>query len=35
MVLFHHANRSLGTMDSEAMRAAEPDPDGEPREGAS
>ena len=28
MVLFHHANRSLGTMDSEAMRAAEPEGDG-------
>ena len=24
MVLFHHANRSLGTMDPEDMRAAEP-----------
>jgi multicomponent Na+:H+ antiporter subunit C len=25
MVLFHHANRSLGTMDSDAMRSAEPE----------
>ena len=24
MVLFHHAYRSLGTMDTDAMRAAEP-----------
>ena len=26
MVLFHHANRSLGTMDPEAMRVAESEP---------
>ena len=26
MVLFHHAHRSLGTMDTDAMRTAEPLP---------
>ncbi len=34
MVLFHHANRSLGTMDPEAMRVAEPVPDVPPGKGA-
>jgi multicomponent Na+:H+ antiporter subunit C len=27
MVLFHHAHRSLGTMDTDSMRAAEPRPE--------
>ena len=33
MVLFHHANRSLDTMDPDLMRAAEPDPDAAPGDG--